>query len=551
MEETARALPGDTVQETSFAEDAPAQDDRVPPPPPGTKTPELEAAALTNTTMAEERQGGSPVSYGSASDDDEPSSHLTNSTKSITRGLAPDLLRGLLLVLLALYHNTLALNPWEAETAIGGETDSGKPVSAWNRPVAYAVRSLTHLFAPGLIFLLSTGIVYFGRSRKAIGWSAGTMAWHFLQRAVVLTLLCVLLGLVLTLGRVWFLNLVLFALAVTYLLAGVIFLVISRTEESLAFGLLKVLPDAKGDDAREPLLGNRRGGEDIAPDLKIMRAADISWHLHNALLLVLAVVTIWWNIWLSPTGGHCKAGSSTADLGTTGLPQSNWFAIWFYPLKEDRVVSEFPPLAWLSFALLGLLYGRVILARPWTKTVLATGNALAGLTFSVIFVLTRVLRFGNLSEGCLQMPEHTSHPDANPYLASWSSFFYLVKSPPDIAFWAYALGSNFLLLAFFGVLPVAVALAVLNPLVVYGTSALFFYVAHLVLLFLSRMVWLPLKGHHMGWKDPITGDEAKGVDTLWVYWLNWGLVLVVMYPLCKLYGAFKKTKGADSIWRFF
>ncbi|KAK7742011.1 hypothetical protein SLS53_004595 [Cytospora paraplurivora] len=549
MDETARALPGDTVQETSFADDAPAQDDRLSPL--GTKTPEHETAASSNTTVTEDHQGDSHMPYGSVSDNVEPSSHLTASTKSITRDLAPDLLRGLLLVLLALYHNTLALNPWEAETAIGGETDNGEPVSAWNRPVAYAVRSLTHLSAPGLIFLLSTGIVYFGRSRKAIGWSAGTMAWHLLQRAVVVTLICVLLGLVLTLGKVWFLNLVLFALAVTYLLAGVIFLVISRTEESLAFGLLKILPDAKEDGAREPLLGSCRGEEDIAPDVKIMRAADISWHLHNAFLLVLAVVTIWWNIWLSPTGGHCKADSSNADLDAMGLPQSNWFGIWFYPLKEDRVVSAFPPLAWLSFALLGLLYGRVILARPWTKTVLATGNALTGLAFSVIFVLTRVLRFGNLSKGCLQMPEHASNPDANPYLASWSSFFYLVKSPPEFAFWAYALGSNFLLLAFFDVLPVAVALTVLNPIVVYGTSALFFYVTHLVLLFLSRLVWLPLKGHNMGWKDPITGDEAKGVDTLWIYWLNWALVLAVMYPLCKLYGSYKKTKGPDSIWRFF
>ncbi|KUI54387.1 hypothetical protein VP1G_01791 [Cytospora mali] len=549
MEEAVRALPGNAVQETSFEDDAPTHDDHV-----RTKTPELGSASNhnTTTTVHGHHHGTTHMTYGSVSDDEvESSLHITTSTKSTTRGLAPDLLRGLLMVLMALDHNTLALNPWEPETAIDGEVDSGEPVHEWNRPVAYAVRSLTHLCAPGFIFLLCAGTVYFSRSRKAIGWSSWRMTWHFLQRAVLLTLLCVPLGLVLTLGKAWFLNLVLFALAVDYLVAGLLFLVISKTEESLAFGLLRVLPDAKGDDAREPLLADRRGEEDIAPDLKIMRAADISWHVHNALLLALAVVTVWWNIWLSPSGGHCKVDSSVADLAVVGLPKSNWFRVWFYPFKADGVVSELPPLAWLSFAFLGLLYGRVVLARPWTKTALTIGNTLTGIAFSVVFVLTRVLQFGNLPNGCLHLPKGPAHPDANPYLSSWSSFFYVVKYPPDVAFWAYSLGSNFVLLVFLGIIPVAVALTLLNPLLVYGTSALFFYVVHLVLLFLSRLVWLPLMGHDMGWKDRWTGEGAVGVDKMWVYWLNWALVLVVMYPLCRWYGSFKKTRGPDSIWRFF
>lgn len=548
MEETVRALPGDAVQETSFEDDVPANHDSPPPQQrsgsPGRVT------ASHNTTST----------YGSVSEEDEAEDestiHLTASTKSTTRGLAPDLLRGLLVVLMALDHNTLMLNPWEPEAAIGGEVDSGEPVHEWNRTAAYAVRSLTHLCAPGFIFLLCAGIVYFGRSRRALGWSAGRMAWHFLQRAVVLTLLCVPMGLLLTLERVWFLNTVLFALAVDYLVAGVLFLVVWRTEESLAFGLLRILPDAKkGDDAREPLLAGRRGegeGGDIAPDEKIMRAADISWHFHNAVLLALAVVTIWWNILLSPTGGRCGADSSTADLAALGLPESNWFRIWFYPLVAHRVESGFPPLAWLSFAISGLLYGRIVLARPWTKTVLEIGNMTAGLAFSAVFALTRVLQLGNLSGGCLQMPEQAARPGgANPYLASWTSFFYLVKYPPDVAFWAYGLGANLMLLGFLGFLPAAVASVVLNPLLVYGTSALFFYVVHVVLLFATRLVWLPWMGHEMGWRDVFTGEQAVGVDEEWVYWLNWGVVLVVMYPLCRLYGSFKKVRGPDSIWRFF
>lgn len=531
MEDVVRALPEATVQETSFQDDALTDndDDARHQQPPQQETQADEAALNHNGP-----------------------SKLTKSASSNARALAPDLLRGLMMVLMALDHNTLALSPWEHETAINGEVDSGEPVHRWNRPVAYITRSLTHLCASGFTFLLGMGVVYFGRSRRALGWSAGRMIWHFFARALVLTLICVPIGLVFTLGKVWFMNGVLFALAVDYLLAGLLWLLISRTEEALAFGLLKVLPDAKKDDATEPLLADRRGEEDIAPDRKIMRAADVSWHFHNAMLLVLAVVTIWWNLWLSPTGAHCRSPEGTHDLAAAmSLPQSNWFRVWFHPFIAGGFVSGYPPLAWVSFAILGLLYGRIVLARPWTKTVLTVGNIMGALAFLLVFTLTRVLQFGNLSKDCLHMPEHEANPNANPYLVSWQSFFYLVKYPPDVAFWSYGIGFSLLLLAFFGALPAVVASTVLNPLLVYGTSALFFYITHQVLLFATGLIWLPRFGHDKGWTNPPTGDQVVGIDSLWIYWLNWVLVLALLYPLCKLYGVFKKTKGPDSLWRFF
>ena len=562
MEDVVRALPEASVQETSFEDDALTGNDddaRRQQPPQQATPPDATAPSLA--------ENSSQPQYGSISRQDSrrsnspcsqnhnhigPSKLTTSAGSTTARALAPDLLRGLLMVLMAMDHNTYTLNPWEHGTAINGETDSGEPVHRWTRQVAYITRLFTHLCAAGFTFLLGMGIVYFGRSRKALGWSTGRMAWHFLARALVLTLICVPLGLVLSLGRVWFMNTVLFALAVDYLLAGLLWLLISRTEETLAFGLLKVLPDAKKDDASEPLLANRRGEEDIAPDRKIIRASDTSWHMHNFMLLVLAVVTIWWNLWLSPTGAHCKLPEPTHSPATAmDLPQNNWSRVWFYPFYAGGFVSAYPPLAWVSFAILGLLYGRIVLARPWTKTVLVVGNLMAALLFLLVFVLTRVLQFGNLSKDCLQMPEHKASPNANAYLSSWMSFFYLVKYPPDIAFWSYGVGLSLLLLAFFGALPTVVASTVLNPLLVYGNSALFFYITHVVLLFATRLIWLPRFGREKGWTDPQTGEHVVGIDRLWIYWVNWVLVLAVIYPFCRWYGAFKKRKGPDSLWRFF
>ncbi|KAK0630291.1 hypothetical protein B0T17DRAFT_589866 [Bombardia bombarda] len=542
--------PDPAVQETAFAADASPELqvlEHEPLPDDGDSSQRAPLSSSATAAAAAAAAAAQPnnynYTYGSFPTSDERG-RPPGPAKSTTRALAPDLLRGLLMVLMALDHNAMALRSWPHGTAVDGEQDSAV-VHEWNRPVAYAIRTLTHLCAPGFTFLLGMGVVYFGRSRTNLGWSARRMAWHFLLRAVVLMLVSVVIGLAMTAGDVWFFNIVLFALAVDYLLAGLLWIAMSRTEQTLAFVLLKVLPDGKKDDPTEPLLQDRQGEEDIAPDRTIIRVADISWHVHNAVLFGLAVLTIWWNIWLSPTGGHCQV--EHVEM----LPESNWFRIWFYPIQGPHVLSGFPPLAWISFAILGLLYGRVILAKSWSGKAITAANAAAGAAFSLVFVLTRLLHFGNLSEGCLQMPEHIQHPGADQYLTSLPSFFYLTKYPPDVAFWSFTMAGNLFLLALLGTLPSNFASRAFKVLLVFGTSALFFYVVHLILLFSMAVGLVAWLGHSLSFKDPFVGGPVVGVDELWAFFLNWALVLAMLYPLCRWYGRFKRTREPDSIWRFF
>ncbi|KAK4681213.1 hypothetical protein QC764_105510 [Podospora pseudoanserina] len=464
------------------------------------------------------------------------------------RALAPDLLRGLLMAFMALDHTSLMLRSWPHATAIDGENDSA-PVHEWNRPAAYVIRTLTHLCAPGFTFLLGMGVVYFGRSRTSRPpdkrWTTGQLAWHFFVRALVLTAISTIMGLAVSGGKVWFLNMVLFSLAVDYLLAGLTWMAVAKTERLLAFALLKVLPLRKKDDVTEPLLPGPQprlhGEEEMAPDVEIIRAADISWHIHNVFLAIGAAVTIWWNIWLSPTGGRCGVDP------TPRLPGSDWIKIWFYPIMDERVKSGFPPLAWMSFAVLGLLYGRIILARAWSSKAITLGNALASLGFTLVFVFARIFHVGNLSEGCLSMAEHQQGGDQ--YLASVKSFFYLTKYPPDVAFWAFTMAGNHLLLALFGALPPLFASKVFHVLLVYGTSALFFYIVHILMLGALSLPVIALIGREVS--DPFTKQPVRGVDQLWGFFFSWGMLLAILYPLCRWYGGFKKAKGPDSIWRFF
>ncbi|EXF83616.1 hypothetical protein CFIO01_00758 [Colletotrichum fioriniae PJ7] len=431
-----------------------------------------------------------------------------------TRALAPDLLRGLLMMFMAMDHNVVGLNAWPHSTGANHQESDSAVVERWNGHFGYAVRMLSHLCAPGFTFLLGMGVAYFGRSRLKMGWSSARMAKHFATRAVILTAVSTVMGFVLTQGQLWFLNMVLVALAVDYLLVGLLWLAINETEPLLANVLDCFFVDTgcgggrrRGDGSeRAPLLIHT--GHDNSPKSKTSaRAQQISWHIHNAVLLVLGFVTICWNHWVSPTHGTCAAASSSPVTGTAA---NDFWRFWFFEVNRPRVMSGFPPLAWLSFAILGLLYARIILARPLSPTKLACGNVAAGLVFSVLFVLTRVLRIGNLSEGCLRTPDQAASPDANPYLVSVASFFYVVKYPPDFAFFAYTLAATFFLLAIFGSVPPRVATKWLGVLLVFGTSALFFYLTHLVILFSFCMLLVGLFGRENGLPPPMDGRPAVG-----------------------------------------
>ncbi|KAL8671586.1 MAG: hypothetical protein Q9168_003910 [Polycauliona sp. 1 TL-2023] len=467
------------------------------------------------------------------------------------RALSPDLLRGLLMVLQAIDHCSVSQGAWRHGVALESEAD-GTIVNKWNDPVPWTARMLTHLCAPGFMFLLGMGVVYFGRSRSKLGWTSWQMVKHFAIRAFVLAAVNELLfTLPFGRGRIIILNIVLLALAVNYLLAGLLWLVINASEQTLST-LLEPLFTSSDTEAERPLLPDET--HQPSPKSASTRATRYSWHIHNAILLALAIITIAWNQWLSPHHGHCPSNTPPNYTGPT-QPNSTslgpWFDFWFLSVQYKRVISPFPPLAWLSPAILGLLYGRIILSRAWKPYTINAGNTLFGVLLTLIFTLTRLLQFGNLSENCLRMPEHLASPEKNQYLASFRSFFYIIKYPPSFAYIAFTMSINFFLLAFFGALPAKIAKRI-PTLLTFGQSALFFYILHLMLYFCMAILVKQWFGHELDHMDPMTGKPAVGTEGKpAVMWVTWVVGLMILWPLCRWYGRFKSTKGVNSVWRFF
>ncbi|KAG6024054.1 hypothetical protein E4U41_001871 [Claviceps citrina] len=458
---------------------------------------------------------------------------------------------------MALDHTAVVLHTWPHGTGRDPEAD-GQIVTRWNLTAAYVVRTLTHLCAPGFTFLLGMGVVYLGRSRSRLGWGPARLARYFAVRCAVLTVVTAVFGLIVSAGKVYFLNVVLFALAVDYLLAGLLWLAMEKTEALLTRFLVRtgnksravgasaeaVGGDADDESIMQPLLRGERGAGSGTSSYEA-----ISWAIHNAVLLVLGAVSIVWNIWLSDDGGACKPAAPSAKVHS---PTNPFLRIWFWVTQQpgSRIVSGFPPFAWLSFAILGLLYGRIITARPWTRQATVLGHLGAAVLFTVLFLLTRVLQFGNLSRGCLQTPDQDAHPSRNPYLASAASFFYIVKYPPDLAFLAFTMAGTLLILALFTALPPRLARR-LTMLLDFGTSALFFYMVHMLALITLGAAVVALFGHETGVPDPMNPEKTRGVDDLRAYLAFWAVVMLGMWPACAWYSRFKSRRGADSLWRFF
>lgn len=424
-----------------------------------------EAVVVQETNFSAALAEPPPSDAGRSSYGTVPTSALeplsaSKRTTAGSRAVAPDLLRGLILLLMSLDHAALFLGAWLHGTPKQGEY-AGTPFTEWNFTTAYVSRTLTHLCAPGFFFLMGMGTVYFHRSRAKIGWGRVRMLRHFAVRAVALIVVNQIMAETLMGGKhMWLINIVLVGLAVDYLLTGMLCVAVDETERMLAHGIDRV--SGGKDEARTPLFANadretEQQQQHSTPLAPSTRSKTLSFWIHNVLLALFTYFTIFWNVWLSPTLGRCNTTEMHATALTTTIstpvelralsarpltvsapePGSSrfgpWFDFWFLPMQNQYVMSGFPPLGWISFCIFGMLYARIVLHKRWKPRAVIAGNLGVAVVLAALFVATRLLHFGNLSEGCLRMPEQLAHPERNQYLASIKSFFYITKVSPAAA----------------------------------------------------------------------------------------------------------------------
>jgi uncharacterized membrane protein len=210
-------------------------------------------------------------------------------------------------------------------------------------------------------------------------------------------------------------------------------------------------------------------------------------------------------------------------LGAEARPL--WQLLFFVPAYASPVTVIYPMTHWLAMMLLGWAFGRWLLARPaneYGAQEVEKLLLLSGLTALLAWACLRSWNaYGNM---------HLLRDDAS--VIQW---LHVSKYPPALTFSCLELGLMALFLV--GFLRAERRMKTRpnpwNPLLVFGQTALFFYIFHFVLLAGSAIA--------------ITGGMAqRGLGEAWI---AAGVVLVVLYPVCIGFRALKR-KHPTSVLQY-
>jgi len=91
-----------------------------------------------------------------------------------------DMLRGLVMVLMAIDHTSLLIRRVHSFEIFE------MPVPVYQSSADFLTRFITHICAPGFFFLMGAGMILFSTTRRERGWSNWKIAQHFLGRGFLL-----------------------------------------------------------------------------------------------------------------------------------------------------------------------------------------------------------------------------------------------------------------------------------------------------------------------------------------------------------------------------
>jgi uncharacterized membrane protein len=330
----------------------------------------------------------------------------------------------------------------------------GGPFPAYEGALDFLTRLITHPVAPGFSFLMGIGMVLFAGSRRKRGWGEWAIVRHFLVRGTVL-------------------------------------IVLQFTVVNLAWKL----------------------GPQPFPKFYIgVLAALGGGMILGSLFLRLRATT------LTVLGAMLLVG-----LEFSHPDPSEWGTIFDQPLGlvfgysggDSILWSNYPILPWLELVVLGMAFGKWMLADQgkafrWAMII--------GVGSLVAFYVIRVFDgFGNIRP--------RSGDD-------WVGYLNVVKYPPALTFTLLTMGFNLIVLSVLARLQDR-GRRLVEPLATFGRVPLFFYVTHLY-LYAGLGAWLASSG--------------TTIPIMYIYWLAG---LLVLYPLCVWYGNLKQTRPANPVLRLF
>jgi uncharacterized membrane protein len=288
-----------------------------------------------------------------------------------------DSLRGLIIVLMALDHAR-------------GFIARNHPSEFWGSPLpdyqgdglAFVTRLVTHLCAPGFMFLMGAGASLFAASRARAGWSPWRIAGHLALRGLVLVVI----------GQL-----------------------VENT--AAAFG--------SAGATRAVTYGLRVPGQPAAVTVVL----GVLYGLGSALAVAASLVRLrpWALVLLS---GACVLATHllTPHSSQVGDPIHPLLSMLVVPGFASPLLTVYPTVPWMAPTLLGLAFGRLL---DGDRDRLVRHGALAGVASLAVFVGLRA----SGAVGSFQ-----------PVEAGWIGFLNVTKYPPSLTFLLLTLGANLIVL---------------------------------------------------------------------------------------------------------
>jgi len=390
-----------------------------------------------------------------------------------SRITAIDFVRGLVIILMALDH---ASTYWNSGRFFGEFWN-------WSRPpfpdfLQFLIRFVSHWCAPTFVFLAGTSVVLFEANRINKGVQDNEITKHLVIRGLVLLLI------------EW--TLVAWMFSAGFLYFGVL--------AAIGVGLIV---------------------------LSFARKINTKIILGVSLFLVLDPIfaEFIWNPLFNP--GYHPATFSIFNIGVIFeqlIPNTqllSWIqAVTFLPNWPNGLYSLDP---WLGVMGLGVVFGRWLQSQqqsPDTNRHVAKRLGIIGGIMLIIFFIVRTIQGTPTSYFSLWASDGVLIENA----FAIQNYFFIAKYPPSIVFLLWTLGGMCLVLALaFYFQEKENFQKWAKPIMIFGTTALFFYCAHLVIY----------------GAIPVALNLVK-MFSIQITLLVWILGLLILYPICILFRKIKK-----------
>lgn len=233
-------------------------------------------------------------------------------------------------------------------------------------------------------------------------------------------------------------------------------------------------------------------------------------------MMLMAILRKLSPVWLFALAlGWVFGGEAVTMLFWT--PEHGWpdalISILFVTLYSEDLQISYPVIPWLSLMMLGWVFGQYLTRYLSGDTQLVSPIRLLVITATCCLTLFVLFRWFN-DYGNMMLVRESDH---------WIHWLYVSKYPPSLTFILLEIGLLAICLAGFMLIEKHTRVRPNGPLLVFGQTALFFYIMHRIILDGSAALF-----------------DLHGFGGLGETYIISAAVLLVLYPTCLWYRQYKQ-----------